>query len=551
MLDRDQLRNQANPMQAIFLLFVILILVSIGIYQTVPHKPSSLSSPESAFSSARAILHVRQIGSKPHPTGSPENAEVRQYLINQLTALGLTPEIQSTFASNSRKKQSGYMHSVLVKIPGAKSGKALLLAAHYDSVPEGPGAADNAASVAAILETLRAIKTYPPLQNDLICLFTDSEEAGLLGAQAFVEQHHWAKEVGLALNFEYRGNSGAFMMFETSEGNGLVIAGLATAVPFVMATSLMYEVYKRLPNDTDFSVFKRAGISGMNFAAIEGHKHYHTALDRPEFLNESTLQHEGDIMLALVKHFGNQPLDDLKAEDRQYFDFPGIGIIHYPMWWTIPLCGLLAILFVTLCVIDYKTKAVRLIPTVIAMCAYLMLVYGLYLINGTLWTGLQLFHPDYDAFAYYDTFISYCYFLGFILINIIFVAVFYWVVRRWLKPMELNLGVAAIWLALALLTIKNGANFLFYWPLLAVLISLSLIKLPAIKNHPSLNSLVLLAGSVPGLLIFSPLIKNLFIGLTPSFMAIILIFLSLLLGLMFPLLTAIGSNRTDIAKPQE
>ena len=150
------------------------------------------------------------------------------------------------------------------------------------------------------------------------------------------------------------------MMFETSEGNGQLIAGLAAAAPTVQATSLMYEVYQRLPNDTDFSVFKRAGIPGMNFAAIEGHKHYHTALDRPEFLNQGTLQHEGDIMLALVKHFGNQSLDDLKAESRQYFDFPGVGIIHYPMRWTMPLCGLLAILFVALGISSYKAKAIRL-----------------------------------------------------------------------------------------------------------------------------------------------------------------------------------------------
>jgi Peptidase family M28 len=547
MLEKHQSLPYRKAIQTVIRLVGVSVLVTIGIGHTFPPKPNLIGLSESAFSSGRAMSHVRQIGSKPHPTGSPENEEVRQYLINQLTAVGFIPEIQATFASNPRKKQSGTIQNVLVKIPGTKPGKALMLVAHYDSVPAGPGAADNAASVAAILETIRGIKTHTPLQNDLICLFTDSEEVGLLGAQAFVGQHSWAKDVGLMLNFEYRGNSGAFMMFETSPGNGKLVEGLAVAVPYVMANSLMYEVYKRLPNDTDFSVFKRAGIPGMNFAAIEGHKHYHTALDRPEFLNESTLQHEGDIMMALVKHFGNQPLDDLKAEDRQYFDFPGIGIIHYPMWWTIPLGGLLAILFIALCVIDYKAKVIRLIPTAIAMCAYLMLVFGLYLVDGALWTALHLFHSDYDAFAYYDTYTSYCYFLGFIVINIIFVAVFYWVARRWLKPMELNFGVAAIWLALALLTIKNGANFLFYWPLLAMLVSFAIVRLPCIKNHQVFNCLILLVGSAPGLLIFTPLIKNLFIGLTPSFMAIILIFMSLLMGLLFPVLTTIDSNKTDVA----
>ena len=55
----------------------------------------------------------------------------------------------------------------------------------------------------------------------------------------------------------------------------------------------MYEVYKRLPNDTDMTVFKRAGIPGMNFAAIEGHTSYHTQLDRPELLQEGSLPTSG------------------------------------------------------------------------------------------------------------------------------------------------------------------------------------------------------------------------------------------------------------------
>jgi len=400
-------RSRAHPVQAIILLFGLLALVGIGIYQTIPPKPKLLPTPESAFSSARAMSHVRQIGSKPHPTGSPENAEVREYLISQIKALGLTPEIQAAVFVNPKTGKTVQIYNVLVKIPGIKPSKALLLSAHYDSVATGPGAADDGASVAAILETLRALRTQPALQNDLVCLFTDSEESGLLGAQAFVGQHPWAKQIGLALNFEYRGNSGAFMMFETSDGNGKLIEGLAESVRYVMSNSLMYEVYQRLPNDTDFSVFKSAGILGMNFAAIEGHKAYHTSLDRPEFLNQGTLQHEGAIMMALVKQFGNQALDDLKAENSLYFDFPGFGLVHYPMRWIIPLCALLTILFAALCVINHKAKTVRIKQSLITLFAYLLLVFGMYWGNSGLWTAIRAFHPNYRTFAYDDTFISY------------------------------------------------------------------------------------------------------------------------------------------------
>ncbi len=543
MIKEHQPSQTRHPAQAVLLIIGVFALVVIGLFHTLPPKPTTLSSPLTTFSSARAMPHVWQIGSKPHPTGSRENAEVRQYLIDQLKALGFTPEIQSADVVNPKTKQAVQVHNVLVKISGTRSSKAVLLSAHYDSVATGSGAADDGASVAAILETLRALKTQPALQNDLICLFTDSEESGLLGAKAFVEQHPWTKEVGLALNFEYRGNSGAFMMFETSDGNGKLIEGLAESVAFVMSNSLMYEVYKRLPNDTDFSVFKSAGILGMNFAAIENHAAYHTQLDRPEFLNQATLQHEGDIMLALVKHFGNQPLANLKVENRVYFDFPGLGLVHYPMRWTIALCVLLAIGFIALCAASHKAKSMRIKQTLIALCAYLLLICGLYFIDSWLWAALRIFHPNYLTFAYDDTSTSYGYLLGFILINTAITVIFYLISKKWLKPMEISLGISAIWLFLALFTLNNGANFLFTWPLFALLLSLYLVRLLCIKHHSGFNRLILLAGCAPGLLIFTPLIKNLFVGLTPSNMAVILLFVNLLLGLLFPVLVAIRLNK--------
>ena len=145
--------------------------------------------------------HVQKIGAIPHPTGSLENEEVRQYLINQITSLGLTPEIQSALVAIPRSKQPEAIHNVIVKIPGTKPVKALMLVAHYDSVPVGPGAADDGASVAAILETLRAIKSQAPLQNDLICLFTDGEELGLLGAQSLCRSTSLGKKSWIGAEF--------------------------------------------------------------------------------------------------------------------------------------------------------------------------------------------------------------------------------------------------------------------------------------------------------------------------------------------------------------
>ena len=189
-----------------------------------------------------------------------------------------------------------------------------------------------------MLETLRALRASgTPLRNDVIFLFTDGEENGLLGAHAFIDEHRWAKDVGLALNFEARGNSGPSIMFETSDENGWLIKEFAKAAPHPMANSLAYEIDKLLPNDTDFTVVKQAGLPGFNFAYIEGVSHYHTMLDRFEQFDERSLQHHGSYALALTRHFSDLNLIDRKEANAVYFDILGLILIHYPSTWVTPL----------------------------------------------------------------------------------------------------------------------------------------------------------------------------------------------------------------------
>jgi Peptidase family M28 len=545
MLDQHKPLLPYKLAQALILLIGVLTLASIGLYHTVPAKPSSVAVSATVFSAARAMIDVRQIGSHPHPTGSLENAKVRQYLIAKLKELGLKPEIQSTLVVNPEKKLIGKIHNVLVRVAGSKPSKALMLAAHYDSVHTGPGAADDGASVAAILETLRAIKTQPPLQNDLICLFSDSEENGLLGAEGFIRQHPWAKDVGLALNFEYRGNQGAFMMFETSLGNAKLVQGLATAAPSVLANSLMYEVYKRLPNDTDLSIFKQAGIPGMNFAAIEGFTSYHTQLDSPERLDQGSLQHEGDVMLALVKHFGNSPLTDLAASDRIYFDFPGLGLINYPVNLVMPLNGFLLLLFVIVIRTALSAKSMRISRIIAGAFIFLLILIGIAVSMHFAWSVIRQMHPEYDTFLQGDTYNSHWYLLAFVVLGIGLFRFFQAYVSKVLRPMEFSFGILSCWLLFLLLSSVwlPGASFLFFWPLAAMLMVVGLSLLRTEKSVLPSYAMLIFLGSIPAILIFTPIIKALFIGLTPQMIGVVVVFLVLLLGLLTPILEAIGYQK--------
>ena len=192
------------------------------------------------------MRHVRAIAHQPHPVGSPEAERVRAYLLDELRALGLAPTVQRTTAVSHQLAQAGRVANVLARLDRWGSTRPVVLAAHYDSVATGPGAADAAAGVAAILETARALRAGPPLRNDVILLLTDGEEPAMLGAEAFVAEHPWAAERGLVLNLKAGGRGGPVVLERTSAPNGRLVRGFSRAAPRPVAGSLAPVVNRAL-----------------------------------------------------------------------------------------------------------------------------------------------------------------------------------------------------------------------------------------------------------------------------------------------------------------
>lgn len=281
------------------------------------------------------MIHVREIAQRPHPVGSLDHDRVRDYLRDQLARLGLHPMIETGVGSFNG--ESSRVENVLGRLYGAANTRPVMLVAHYDSVRGGPGAADDGHGVAVLLETLRALKSGSPLRNDVIFLITDGEEIELLGAALFVKEHPWRNDPGVVLNFEARGTSGPPSMFETSRANAWLLENLKAAAPWANAASLAYEVYRRMPNDTDLTVFKRNGLAGLNFAFIDHPEFYHTASDDPQHLDVQSLQEQGDYAVALARRFGNEDLRPAHTGDAIYFRTPITPLIVYPVQWARPL----------------------------------------------------------------------------------------------------------------------------------------------------------------------------------------------------------------------
>ena len=298
---------------AIFLTFV---LFSLQHFTTQPPSPKGLDTPENEFSAIRAhnILKSLLLENKPHPVGSDLNRTIKERLKNELDKLGIEHQEQKTWACATRFASCAEVENLIAIIPGETKSPYLALMAHYDSVPMAPGAGDDGAGVVAILEAARALKLEAPFKHPIMIILTDAEEIGLVGAEAFFNQHPLAKEIGIVLNIEGSGSSGSSMVLRTSKKNELLIKSYVheTARPY--GFSFVKEIFKRMPNDTDFSVVNRANIAGIDFAFAGERNHYHTPNDTVDNIDLRTIQHHGENILPLSRNLASVDWDDMGDE---------------------------------------------------------------------------------------------------------------------------------------------------------------------------------------------------------------------------------------------
>lgn len=319
-------------------LYAVLAALALAVALTAaPPDLVPADAPASEFSGGRALATVRELTATglPHPVGSVDHARVQRVVVDRLRALGLAPDLQ-------RARECGRggcvdIVNIVARIPGAEPGPALLLAAHYDSAPEGPGASDDAAGTAAVIEIARALLTGPAPRRSVILLIDDGEELGLFGARAFVREHPWARQIGVVLNFEARGTSGQTAMFETSERSADLVEAYGHAAKRPVASSVIYTLYKQLPNDTDLTVFKQAGMRGLNFAFADRVWEYHTPRDTADALDPRSLQHMGDQGLASARAILAAGSSREGSEESVYFDLFARKLVIYRERWVRPL----------------------------------------------------------------------------------------------------------------------------------------------------------------------------------------------------------------------
>ena len=289
--------------------------------------PVPQNAPGGRFSAERAIgiLERTLHGVPAHPVGSPANREVRDRITARFKELRYSTAIERDFVCNATPS-CATVENIIATVPG-DPGPYVVLASHYDSVAAGPGVSDAGVAVAAILETARALAG----RRGVAYLITDGEEAGLLGAEAFVKTA-MKDRVSVIVNAENRGTSGPAFLFETSRGNAALLPAIRQ-IDRPNASSLFYTIYEMLPNDTDVTVFKRAGLQALNFGAIGNVEYYHTPLDDLAHVNARTMQHHGDNLLsvtrALLRGVGRS------ESNAVFFNVFSFGVVAWPERWTL------------------------------------------------------------------------------------------------------------------------------------------------------------------------------------------------------------------------
>lgn len=345
-------------MRLVLLLASLAAAFGLAVLTSQTPKPAPALSPATEFSAVRAMTDVRHIARAPHPIGSIEHARVQAYLLGRLTDLGLTPSLQSgalspAAISRIEKRGDNAAGLLAVNLVGVLPGRrpelpAVLMMAHYDSVPGSPGAADDASGVAAILEAVQAIKARGPADRTLIVLLTDAEELNLDGARAFFSEYPLRDRVGMVVNLEARGGGGRAMMFETGPGNAQTISQFARATKDATggpsSNALTVFVYRLMPNGTDMTIAVNRGIAGVNLAFIGRPDQYHAPTSTPDALDQGSLQHIGSLALEATDGFLRAPALPKATYNAVYADVFGLAVLRHPpvVGWL--LLGLAALL---------------------------------------------------------------------------------------------------------------------------------------------------------------------------------------------------------------
>lgn len=535
------LRNWTGP----WTLAALVALAALGLVAYRPPVPQPTTAPDTTFAAARALRLVDVLASAPRPVGSAAHDGARGVLLARLRRLGLQVDTQTTEVVQREGDVVGAVRvrNILARLAGHDLTGSVLLVAHYDGVPGAPAAADDGAGVATIVETLRALRAMDPLRNDVVVLLSDGEELGLAGARAFAAAP-WPERPSVVLNFDARGDAGPSLMFQTGPGSGPVVRHFART-PLPLASSLFQEIYRRMPNDTDLSVFIAMGLPGLDFANGERGAMYHTPLDAPDNLSPRTVQHAGDHALALAKALGRADLSAVArgGPDPVYFYVPGLGLVQYAVGWAVPLALLLVALLVGVAVGGVRHGRIRAAGVLAGFAVALLATVAAAALGAGLWALVRGAHAEQGTLIGAALYREGPYAAAVVALGAGVVFGLFLLLGRWLAAASLALGALLVpgVLAVAMAFAIPRGSHVFLWPTVFALAMLTvLVRRPESQSDAPATTGFMLVLAPGVLLLMAPGVWLVWVFLSITAAAIIGALTAVTALLLLPLLDAFG-----------
>ena len=463
----------------ILIVFLAVVFTVLGFYQITMPTYSEMQIKNADFSLEKANEMLKVIAMEPHPSGSEQNEKVREYLVNYLRSLGMEVEVQKEAGISEGMEY--HLGNIIAKTSNTrKDGLNILLSAHYDSVATGPGAADDGAGVAALLEAARKISNSKSIKNNIYILLTDGEELDLLGAKSFVKQNKsLSNNIDFVANFEARGNRGPLVMFETSNNNLGILNAYKKFFDFPLGFSFSQDIYENMPNDTDFTVFKKEGISGMNFAVLDGFDTYHTKNDNVRNLNRQTLMEYGNTAISVVDYFGNiskKEFLNVKQEKSNAIYFPLLkgNLVVYSEELVMPLMVFTLIFFLAILLWGIRKKILDLLEMLKGALIGFGVIIGLTVLSIlAVLMIIQLHHLkvkgiNVQFFSYENN-----YAMSILAVVLLLICLIYQFFSKKLILMNLVAGGLCIWTLLMVIgsIFLRGASYIFIVPLIFTMIA--------------------------------------------------------------------------------
>ena len=467
----------------------------------------------SGFSLDRAREDLAVVAAAPHPMGSAEQAAVEEYLMGELTAMGLDPQVVEETVTMAPDPPSsvwtGTVRNVVARLEGAgpEADQSVLLAAHYDSVPTSAGAGDNGSGVVGVLAAMRALASGPPPRHDVIAAFVDGEEHEMLGSLALVESATWLADVRVVVNTEGVGNAGRVIPALTTPNNGWALSQYLEAVPSPVVYSAFGAPLNATGQGADLGRYQQVVPAGLELVVVGGLPAYHAGTDTAAGMHDGTLAEYGTTVVRLAQHLSTADLGSVQSADLVAFTLVDGVTVAYPSTWSLPLAVVALVAVVGVIASAARRRRVSLRRVALAWLGLGVAgLLGILAATG-LWLAARLVDPRLSDALNGGVYDRTAYILAAVTAGAAGMLLVLWPLRRRLGGLEVVAGALVGWslFSLLLAAVLPDAAYASTWPLLAATVGFGVLAATRDRS-PRVTLATVTLAAVPAVLVISPLV---------------------------------------------